>query len=130
VRQLQNKEVLINIRLRYETREEFRVAAELRGATMSGLLHQFIVRTIREEKERDPAAFVELQSADLSKAEHSSEQSFDPNLSPQQNAIYKKFLKHQKSRSSETVDDQDVAHSKDSALKDMVNKSDKNVGKK
>lgn len=51
------KKAILNLRLRPEVREEFAVAAELRGASMSGLLHQFIVRTIREEKEAAPHAF-------------------------------------------------------------------------
>lgn len=54
---LENKEKLINIRVKELQRDEFRVAAELRGATMSTLIHQFIVKTIREEKERDPDEF-------------------------------------------------------------------------
>lgn len=51
------KEVMINVRLAEAVREEFKIAAELRGASMAGLLHQFIVKTIREEKEREPQAF-------------------------------------------------------------------------
>lgn len=114
--QAQNKEVLINIRLRHETREEFRVAAELRGATMSGLLHQFIVRTIREEKERAPDTFAKLQNTNLSEVEHSSEQPFDLEQSPMQHALYEKFLNDQKSKLSKTVNN--------------LNKSDKDVRKK
>jgi hypothetical protein len=53
----ETKEVLINLRVKPEVREAFRLAAQLRGATMSGLLHQFIFRTVREEKERDPEPF-------------------------------------------------------------------------
>ncbi len=52
-----DKKVILNLRLRPETRDQFALAAELRGASMSGLLHQFIVRTIREEKEAMPDAF-------------------------------------------------------------------------
>jgi hypothetical protein len=57
----ESKDKLVNIRMKPLTREEFRVAAELRGATMSGLLHQFIVKTIREEKERNPEMFFDLK---------------------------------------------------------------------
>ena len=57
------KDVLVNLRLKPKTRDEFKVAAELRGASMSGLLHQFIVKTIREEKERCPEAFVQVSEA-------------------------------------------------------------------
>ena len=45
------KERLVNVRLKEKTHQEFKIACELRGASMSSLLHQFIVRTIREEKE-------------------------------------------------------------------------------
>lgn len=51
------KERLVNVRLTPKTHEEFKIACELRGASMSSLLHQFIVRTIREERERDPISF-------------------------------------------------------------------------
>lgn len=52
-----DKKAILNLRLRPEIRDEFAIAAELRGASMSGLLHQFIVRTIREEKEHSPQSF-------------------------------------------------------------------------
>lgn len=48
---------IINIKVPPQTHVDFRIAAKLRGATMSSLLHQHIVKIIREEKERDPAAF-------------------------------------------------------------------------
>jgi hypothetical protein len=51
------KDKLVNVRLTPEKHAEFKVACELRGASMSSLLHQFIVRTIREEKELSPQAF-------------------------------------------------------------------------
>jgi hypothetical protein len=53
-----SKDVLINLRINSRIRDEFRVAAGLRGASVSGLLHQFIVQTIREERERNPRAFI------------------------------------------------------------------------
>jgi hypothetical protein len=93
-----NKEVLINIRLKPETREEFRIAAELRGATMSGLLHQFIVRTIREEKERDPEAFSNLE--DPSSNDEMVDQHIDPQAFPQRNKLYKRFLRAQEKNSN------------------------------
>lgn len=52
-----NKEVLVTIRVAENVREEFKKAAELRGSTMSGLMHQFIIRTIREEKQMSPHVF-------------------------------------------------------------------------
>lgn len=51
------KKAILNLRLDPATRDEFAVAAKLRGASMSGLIHQFIVRTIREEKAEAPQAF-------------------------------------------------------------------------
>lgn len=54
-----NKEVLVTIRIAENVREEFKKAAELRGSTMSGLMHQFIIRTIREEKQMSPQAFAD-----------------------------------------------------------------------
>lgn len=51
------KTVMINVRLTEETRQEFQIACELRGASMAGLLHQFIVKTIREEKQKEPHSF-------------------------------------------------------------------------
>lgn len=54
---LVQKERLVNVRLTPRTHEEFKIACELRGASMSSLLHQYIVRTIREEKEIAPKAF-------------------------------------------------------------------------
>jgi uncharacterized protein (DUF1778 family) len=51
------KKAILNLRLKPEVRDEFAIAADLRGASMSSLIHQFIVRTIREEKEIAPQAF-------------------------------------------------------------------------
>lgn len=51
------KKSILNLRLSPGVLDEFRIVAELRGASMSGLLHQFIVRCIREEKELAPQAF-------------------------------------------------------------------------
>lgn len=52
-----NKEVLLTVRISENVRDEFKKAAELRGASMSGLLHQYIVRTIREEKDTSSHSF-------------------------------------------------------------------------
>jgi len=70
---VQTKEVLINLRVRPEVREAFRIAAELRGATMSGLLHQFIYRTIREEKDRDPTPFRAIEPVGASSPQEMGE---------------------------------------------------------
>jgi hypothetical protein len=51
------KDKMVNVRLTPAVHDQFKIACELRGASMSSLLHQFIVRTIREERELDPKAF-------------------------------------------------------------------------
>lgn len=59
---VKTKEKLMNIKMRRETHREFQIAAELKGSTMSSLLHQFIVQTIWEEKKRHPEAFAQLDA--------------------------------------------------------------------
>jgi hypothetical protein len=54
------KEVRINVKISPKLRTDFHTAARLRGATMSALLHQFVVKTVREEKEREPGAFIPM----------------------------------------------------------------------
>lgn len=56
---------MINVRLRPETHDEFKIACELRGGSMSSILHQFIIRTIRDEKESDPRAFKTALSSNV-----------------------------------------------------------------
>ncbi len=51
---------MINVRLTPAIHDQFKIACELRGVSMSSLMHQFVVKTIREEKEIDPKAFVEV----------------------------------------------------------------------
>jgi hypothetical protein len=57
------KTKMINVRLAERMHEDFKIACELRGASMSSLLHQFVVRTIREEKELSPRSFLKDQKA-------------------------------------------------------------------
>lgn len=63
------KEVLMTLRVRPDVRDSFRVAADMKGATMSGLIHQFMMRTIRDIQETYPEEFKtklrELEQADL-----------------------------------------------------------------
>lgn len=47
----------INLKLRVRLRDEFKVAAGLEGMDMSTMLRNFIIRTVREAKERDPGEF-------------------------------------------------------------------------
>jgi hypothetical protein len=55
---VKTKDVLINIKVNAQTREDLRIAAELEGLTMSALLHQFIVKKIHEKKQQQPEAFI------------------------------------------------------------------------
>jgi hypothetical protein len=57
------KQKLLTVRIDPVDLDDFAIAAELKGATMSGLVHQFVRKTIREEKERDPKAFSPTQPA-------------------------------------------------------------------
>lgn len=56
---------MINVRLKPETHDDFKLACELRGGSMSSILHQFIVRTIREERENEPRAFKRAQTSNI-----------------------------------------------------------------
>lgn len=51
------KAKMINVRLTPAVHDQFKIACDLRGVSMSSLLHQFIVRTIREERELEPKMF-------------------------------------------------------------------------
>ncbi len=51
------KDVRINFKVKRELREEFEAAAIVLGARSSTLLHQYIVKVVREEKARDPTEF-------------------------------------------------------------------------
>jgi hypothetical protein len=75
----------MNLRISNERHLEFKVAADLRGAKMSGLLHQFIVKTIREEKERDPIAF---EQALLTEKQRSEAQDLLLPVSSPANVVY------------------------------------------
>ena len=77
-----NKEVLVNFRLRPDVRDEFKAVAELRGSTMSNILHQYAIKLIREERERDPKGFAKMvasvkEAEELSKMASPSEQPVD-----------------------------------------------------
>lgn len=59
---MKTKDVLFNLKINSQTREEFRLAAELEGLSMSALLHQFIVKKIHEQRQQHPAAFSSLDA--------------------------------------------------------------------
>ena len=52
-----NKEKLLTVKVAPLVLRDFKIAAELKGGTMSALVHMFVVQTIREQKERNPEAF-------------------------------------------------------------------------
>lgn len=54
---------MVNVRLTPQVHEAFKIACDLRGVSMSSLMHQFVVRTIREEKELEPKAFEHVGKA-------------------------------------------------------------------
>lgn len=49
--------VNLNIKIRESLKDEFSVAVKLEGFDMSGLLRNFMIRTVREVKAKDPQAF-------------------------------------------------------------------------
>lgn len=53
--------VLMNVEIPKDLKEDFKIAAKLRGQSMSALLHQYMVKVIREEKDLRPAAFPDYQ---------------------------------------------------------------------
>lgn len=52
------KGTFIQIRATDQIKAELQIAADLRGLTMSSMIHSLITQAIREEKEREPQAFV------------------------------------------------------------------------
>lgn len=49
--------VLLNIQIPRTVRDEFKIAAKLKGTTMSASLYRHILQTIRQEKDASPQAF-------------------------------------------------------------------------
>lgn len=62
------RKVQLNLEMPLEVREEFRIAATLKGLTMSGVLNEYIRRVIREEKQHAPELFERLLSRERGKA--------------------------------------------------------------
>jgi hypothetical protein len=52
------KMALLTVPLKPDTLEDFKTACELKGATMSSWIRQFVMQTIREERQHQPKAFV------------------------------------------------------------------------
>lgn len=52
-----HKDALLTVKVAPHVLKDFKVAAELKGGTMSALVHMFVVQTIREQRELNPEAF-------------------------------------------------------------------------
>jgi hypothetical protein len=52
-----NKTAMITVKVTPTRLEEFRIAAMLRGTTMSALISQFVAQVVREEQLAVPEAF-------------------------------------------------------------------------
>lgn len=52
-----NRDDQLHIRLKPDVKEDLKILADLRGLTMSGLVHSLVVQTIRAEKSQFPQAF-------------------------------------------------------------------------
>lgn len=51
------KNKMLAVKMSADILRDFLIAANLRGSTMSALVYQFVLKTIREEKERSPHVF-------------------------------------------------------------------------
>jgi hypothetical protein len=51
------KTKFLQIRISEDIKADLQVVAELRGLSTSALIHSLIVKTVREEKNREPRAF-------------------------------------------------------------------------
>ena len=51
------KQKMLTVKVAAPVLQDFKIAAELKGGTMSAIVHMFVVHTIREQKERNPEAF-------------------------------------------------------------------------
>jgi hypothetical protein len=58
---------LLTVRVDVDTLIDFNTACDLRGATASSYLHQYVVKTIREEKEANALAFAKARKIAASK---------------------------------------------------------------
>jgi len=53
------KEKLITVRISEDKHAEFKLAADLIGVSMSALLHQYVVKVIKEQRAEHPEAFAQ-----------------------------------------------------------------------
>lgn len=54
------KDSRLDLRIREDVKKDLKVMAELHGLSMTGFINSLIVRAIREEKDREPRAFIKL----------------------------------------------------------------------
>lgn len=52
------KTKMLTVKVEPQIAVEYKIAAKSKGGTMAGLLHMFIIRTINEQKEKSPDAFI------------------------------------------------------------------------
>ena len=57
---MSNEIVNFNVKVREDIKDEFEIAAKLEGMDMSGMVRNFMIRTIREAKQREPEAFIRV----------------------------------------------------------------------
>lgn len=92
---------IINLKVTPQIHQEFKVAAGLRGASMSGLIHQFMVRVIREEKDREPEAFADINRTNAPITESFIDEILDEEektATPEQKARIERFRRSARSK--------------------------------
>lgn len=67
------RETRINVRTTEEIKRDLEVAAELRGITVSSLINQLARMVIREEKDREPDAFIVAEVKDFGRGSDEKE---------------------------------------------------------
>jgi hypothetical protein len=61
-----DREVMLNLKVRFLLREEFKVAADFEGLDMSNMIRHFMIRTIREVRERNLEIYEKALQSHLS----------------------------------------------------------------
>lgn len=56
-----SKEIRINVRTREDIKRDIEITARLRGIKVSSLVNQLLMQAIREEKQKEPLAFIPKQ---------------------------------------------------------------------
>jgi hypothetical protein len=63
------KRKILAVKVSEDTLRDFGIAAGVRGSTMSALVTQFVLKTIREAKEENPSAFPDFEDKPAKEAE-------------------------------------------------------------